>query len=363
MTYTKTVWTDRQVTTPMRFSQALVSGTTYDLTPVEGAIVQSGTPLTAANMNNIENGIATLDTNKAETSIAQMYKLTADTGILLTASVDIDTIYTSGFYYIGSTAQAASPNLPAATNLTMVVYQFSSTTAMQICYEMQKLNPRSWFRYSSAASWGAWKQVATTDLAQMSKLTLDTGYTKDISSTDLNTQLTSGFYYGQNLTNAPEGTLYHRITNMFTSATSGIQEATTNAGNVYIRTMTGGVWGSWVTQLNGNDPTWFNITPNTGVTVYTGNVAKYCKVGDMVFIRAAFGNIATNSTNVFTLPVGFRPSASLAVLMPGSVSNGVATMMRWTIASTGVVTLEYPDNSAVLGNFYFPFNLSFIAEQ
>lgn len=62
MAYTKTVWADRQVQYPMRFQQA-VTGTQVTLTPDEGTIIASGTPLTAANLNNIENTVSSLDTD------------------------------------------------------------------------------------------------------------------------------------------------------------------------------------------------------------------------------------------------------------------------------------------------------------
>lgn len=62
MTYQKTTWVDRQVQYPLTytFSSAANGGTT--LTPNEGTVSQAGTPINASNMNNIENGVAALDT-------------------------------------------------------------------------------------------------------------------------------------------------------------------------------------------------------------------------------------------------------------------------------------------------------------
>ena len=92
--------------------------------------------------------------------------------------------------------------------------------------------------------------AAPVNKAQMAKLTKDDGYVFVPVATDLNNLTTSGFYYGNNLANAPEGSVYHRITVMMSSSTSGMQEATTNGGNRYIRNMTSGVWAGWKLQLS-----------------------------------------------------------------------------------------------------------------
>lgn len=53
MPYTKTSWADRSVQYPQRFTRT--SDGTYDtLVPAPGTITQSGTPITAAILNNLE---------------------------------------------------------------------------------------------------------------------------------------------------------------------------------------------------------------------------------------------------------------------------------------------------------------------
>lgn len=59
MAYTKTVWTDRQVQYPSRYDLTNVTGDTYDLSRNEGTVTDVGTLVSAAVMNNIENGIET----------------------------------------------------------------------------------------------------------------------------------------------------------------------------------------------------------------------------------------------------------------------------------------------------------------
>lgn len=61
MVYTKKIWTDRTVERPLTFTLQTNPDGTTTLIPSEGTIITTGTPLTADNMNNIENGLADHD--------------------------------------------------------------------------------------------------------------------------------------------------------------------------------------------------------------------------------------------------------------------------------------------------------------
>jgi hypothetical protein len=54
MAYTKNNWSDRQVQKPMTFNMVTNADGTITLQPSEGTIIQSGTPITADKMNNLE---------------------------------------------------------------------------------------------------------------------------------------------------------------------------------------------------------------------------------------------------------------------------------------------------------------------
>lgn len=58
MAYVKTTWTDRIVQNPLTYTQQTNADGTITLIPAEGTITQSGTPITADVLNNMENGIA-----------------------------------------------------------------------------------------------------------------------------------------------------------------------------------------------------------------------------------------------------------------------------------------------------------------
>ena len=61
MAYTKTNWLDRQVQYPNRYTKSGDTATEVTLTPDPGTVTAEGTPISAANMNKIEQGIADVD--------------------------------------------------------------------------------------------------------------------------------------------------------------------------------------------------------------------------------------------------------------------------------------------------------------
>ena len=62
MAYQKTEWKDRKVQNPRTYSVRDNEDGTITLLEVPGEITEAGTPVNAENMNNIENGIATNET-------------------------------------------------------------------------------------------------------------------------------------------------------------------------------------------------------------------------------------------------------------------------------------------------------------
>lgn len=88
MAYIKTTWANREVEKPRTYIQTTNGDGTITLTPAEGDIISVGTPITAENMNNIENWIAGADPsitsygtrlNTAETNISKKLNVYIDT--------------------------------------------------------------------------------------------------------------------------------------------------------------------------------------------------------------------------------------------------------------------------------------------
>ena len=72
---------------------------------------------------------------------------------------------------------------------------------------------------------------------------------------------------------------------------------------------------------------------------------EYRKVGDMVQLRGVLNTAGTSATAAFTLPVGFRPLASLSISAANSVGAQIA--MLDINASTGVVLIYYVGTDSV----------------
>lgn len=98
MPYTKTTWQDRQVEHPNRYNKLSENSTEVVLTPSPGNVLRQGTPISAANMNKIEQGIAdaTTKAEAAETPAgAQAKANTAETNAKNASAVK-QTIPTNG---------------------------------------------------------------------------------------------------------------------------------------------------------------------------------------------------------------------------------------------------------------------------
>lgn len=67
MAYEKTIWTDHIVEQPNRYKQTANGDGTINLERQPGSVIQAGTPLSAANLNRIEEGIEAAHNMLADT--------------------------------------------------------------------------------------------------------------------------------------------------------------------------------------------------------------------------------------------------------------------------------------------------------
>jgi hypothetical protein len=226
------------------------------------------------------------------------------------------------------------------------------------------------------------KMVATfkpggTDASQLEVTDLLTAnrflYTRsvDISGTNLNNLTQAGCYNGSSMTNAPDASWYYIEVLMhsnFSGATPTymMQRATHLAAGtpiVYQRTMTGaGVWNSWfrVDAHGFHYPeAWQGVTFTNSWTDYGSGfqTCQFRRFGDMVQLRGLIKS-GTIATSAFTLPVGYRPPATLilsgitnlaASHATGAASAGTAhthaitslanVAMRVDISTAGAVSI------------------------
>ena len=61
MAYEKTIWKDRVVEKPNTYRSVENPDGTITLYPITGQVIEKGTPVSAANLNKIENGIVEIN--------------------------------------------------------------------------------------------------------------------------------------------------------------------------------------------------------------------------------------------------------------------------------------------------------------
>ncbi|MGY3725029.1 hypothetical protein SAMN05421767_10610 [Granulicatella balaenopterae] len=147
---------------------------------------------------------------KADKSVAQMHKLTQNSGKTLnTKGVDIDTLKLTQFREIQPGTLGTLPN-NIRWGLLLVISGEGNDCAQ---FAMDNFNNNACYtRVMTNNVWGNWKILATTiDLgkkadiakAQMYKLTRDNGDMKILKDADINNVYENGFYYVWNGGNLP----------------------------------------------------------------------------------------------------------------------------------------------------------------
>lgn len=242
MTYTKTVWKDRIVEKPLTYTLQNNGDGTTTLIPSEGAVTEAGTPITASNLNKIENQVETMDQTAVRRSGDTMTgKLTVSDGGLLVNNGYLevgtynDTTYGTGkaqLYYDGLLKRM---NMFAKDGADLAVNPIFNV------YGLQENGVNLSDKYAQIS-------------AQLKKLTADDGTAISINGTDLNALDITGFYRGHTLTNAPtaaSSAYYFFIIHTKHDANSQSQTAIrystgSTSGMTYQRVKLTGTWQEWV---------------------------------------------------------------------------------------------------------------------
>ncbi|CAM4013072.1 tail fiber protein [Mesobacillus zeae] len=293
---------------------------------------------------------------------------------ILPTSQDLNKVIESGFYRIGATPV----NSPGSTEwCQMIVARGGADTISQMIINsvgnvfVRSGNPPE---VGGPGTWKAWQEVETVagatakvNATQVAKLTMDSGLSIDCSGQDLNKLITSGFYYGNSMLNAPATTSYHRVWVMMGSSTTGMQLAATNANTMYIRNMTGGVWNAWSKFGSADALDWKNATLQNGVIPYSSGLPglQYAKRDGIVYLRGAVKNIGQNEITIATLPTGYRPSGvSHVFAMPTSLDgSGFARFARWSVSTLGIVEMYSMSGGVPSTGFWFPINTCYPVDE
>jgi hypothetical protein len=243
---------------------------------------------------------------------------------------------------------------------TVMTVKSDDTRTFQMLFDRdgKKTQVRYW---DGTSAWSAFQTLATADVAQMYKLTQDTGNIITLAAnTDLNTVATAGMYYANaTTTNNPYSN--NVVLEVFAyAATTTMQRATamsTTTPRQWIRYCSGGTWGAWVEVAKYGQPeAWTAPTLLNSWIVYNSYNAGYYKnpFSEVKFKGYITGGTKTSGTVLFTLPAGYRPGQNLVL----NITTGTTSVMI-AIGTNGNVSLN-ADYSA--GTYIALDNISFRAE-
>ena len=187
-----------------------------------------------------------------------------------------------------------------------------------------------------AATWSPWAKLLTDVNIEPYLPLAVTGYSKDITGTDLNAKSTTGFYKGSTLGNAPAGNTgwFFVIVQGHDSSWATQTAITFGSGNtanqIYTRTKSSGTWGPWAEQITTNNiaaqvaanlpaqEAWHDVTlPSGWILLSPGDKVQYMK-DSLGFVHMR-GRAQTDTLmNSLTLPVGYRPASDVWI---AGVSN------------------------------------------
>jgi hypothetical protein len=257
MAYVKTTWVDRLVEFANRFTKSGETSTEVTLTASPGTVTAEGTPLSATNLNKIEQGIVEAHTHADNTSIH------IPRTVSLATSTDLNTIIESGFYRINATPV----NAPVGVDYGQLIVSRGGDTIFQTCtghndnsYYMRQGNG-----IGGIPVWQPWRKLyhdankpTAADVGALpntTHLTTNGIYAKSVSG-DWNNITETGFYMGSAMTNQSPGTSW-RWCQVIQHNSSWIQQTmwSFGEGDMYIRTKINGVWSAWKTIWHSGNST------------------------------------------------------------------------------------------------------------
>lgn len=350
MNYEKTVWKD-------------------SIIDIDGIIISKGTPVSAKNLNNLEEGI--FDVNKQVDDHVERkdnpHLVTSSQVNITVAKLATDRPETFKEGITTFAANSASLGYPADLG-TVITSNANSTRIFQSFYAKDgRVFTRSGNGEALPASgWTAWIQLESTSGAQsrvdaaLKSIGAGTNDAVDFSSADINTTIKGTlFFKGNAMLNAPNTYYYYGLQIQYNS-TSFYQMIWRNSptayNEIYVRSCTGGVWSPWIRMQTDATPDWKTPTFQNGWgAAFTDRPLRYAIDGNNLKIRgtAGAGTIGDN-TPVFTLPAGFRPAETrVAVVATLNTAFASYPAARCVISTGGTVTISSNGSSGGPTQFSF----------
>ncbi|MEC0211830.1 pyocin knob domain-containing protein [Paenibacillus ehimensis] len=310
MAYNPTTWVDRLVDKPNRFRITDNGDGTVSITPEPGTITAGGTPFNAANMNHIEQGIVGSVQKTGDTMTGALGINTGSSALRLQPG-SLDHVYME-FY-----ARSGSPNTrsgffgyPDAANPNIMLANEIAGGNINLSTNGGVVNVQGWKVWTEGNDGaGSGLDADLLDGKHASDFA-PSGYglggaARGVSGTNFNDHVASGFYYGSNMLNSPNGSadwfFFYAI--QHGGIDYCVQVATHYWSNrQWFRRKQADVWQPWIEIWNHDNLRW-----NSGGYLEYNNGGTWTPLGGVKHVQRGEANVATETiVNVGISPVNMN---------------------------------------------------------
>lgn len=300
----------------------------------------------------------------------QKYKLTEKTGKpFIVTSGSVDALTSTGLYYISTTSNVSGFPSDIGTNtaVTLEVLELGVTSSNKSCLQRVTAyaSVRVWQRRYNGTDWTAWVEsengskknvawgyagldgsgdvslTAIPDAVQKYSLTKDDGKALALASgTDLNTVLTTGFYSGNFLLNAPGGSQgwFHVLVQTHSGTADGLSYVFQKA----ILLSATGTQLEWLRRRVSNTwETWVSI-PNSSIYNVANGLAGLDSAANVPVDNLPFGSV-TNMLGDSGRFVG--PDSNPAAISCSNTFANIPFFSSWNGTTVTGAGKFYHDNS------------------
>ncbi|WP_312340275.1 pyocin knob domain-containing protein [Anaerospora hongkongensis] len=202
---------------------------------------------------------------------------------------DANNALLSGWYWVVG-YNSGGLNIPPETSNTSALIFVETLNSNNIKQTLFNRNQGTIYtRHCSNGSWLAWRQVAMMD--QVAPTGYGIGTAATLAAADWNNYLTTGFYRGADLANAPAATTYYFVMVVRHDDNHVTQHAWSFAGGALgvmnVRTKSSGTWSGWKQIAMTDSPAFTGIA--TAVTAALGTNTN--QIATTAFVQAALAAV------------------------------------------------------------------------
>lgn len=289
MAYTRKTWEDRTVERPLTFTQKTNTDGTITLIPSEGSIITAGTPMTAANMNNIEDGVSAAIAGVDDLNLYT--KLGDKNGYAYVVLDDFNNLVKTGLYTVncGVNAPPKSADNPGTYYYVHVISHTVNWT-LQLAMDFRE---GVYIRKKTTSGWGNWERISDSK-----PLIARYGGSGKSLTTGVFTRLT------YNVTYLNEGGMYNTGADTFTVIESGWYRV---SAAIYVSMVINKIFYCQFWRVGGTVSQHQIIAANSnsadGYNYFYGDLFIYLTAGDIWEIVARQDSGVTRSAGGYTITI------------------------------------------------------------